>query len=94
MQAHYLKTRSTFFEETLSLNKLFEARKNDRNFQVGDQLYLQETVGTDTMTGRVLGPLTVVYILHGPCCGIGGGHCVMQLRPEDIFAASVKLAGI
>lgn len=91
MQAHYLKTRRQFFEATAALNKLFEARKNDWDFQVGDQLYLQETVGTDTMTGRTLGPLTIIYILHGPCCGVGGGHCVMQLRREDVEAATKAL---
>ena len=39
---HYLKTWPKFFEDVWSGVKRFEYRKNDRNFQVGDMLALEE----------------------------------------------------
>jgi hypothetical protein len=41
---HELKTWPEFFEQTLNGRKMFELRKNDRNFQVGDELLLQEWI--------------------------------------------------
>lgn len=38
---HELKTYPKYFQETIEGNKLFEIRKNDRNFQVGDVLLLK-----------------------------------------------------
>lgn len=42
MKSHYLKTVQPFFSEVENGNKTFEVRKNDRDFQVGDEVYLQE----------------------------------------------------
>ena len=42
MKTHELKTISHFFEQIVKKNKLFEIRKNDRNFCVGDVLLLRE----------------------------------------------------
>ncbi len=39
---HYLKTWTQFFKDVQSGAKNFEIRKNDRNFQVGDTLILEE----------------------------------------------------
>ena len=39
---HELKTLPSFFEAMVFHKKLFEIRKNDRNFQVGDILLLRE----------------------------------------------------
>lgn len=42
MAAHDLKTWPEYFKEVAAGTKLFEIRKNDRNFQVGDTLFLWE----------------------------------------------------
>lgn len=42
MKTHYLKTLSKFFEAVLDGTKTAELRLNDRDFQVGDKLVLQE----------------------------------------------------
>jgi len=42
MQTHYLKTVQPYFSEVENGTKTFEMRINDRNFQVGDEVYLQE----------------------------------------------------
>jgi len=43
---HELKTDSAVFQAVHEGKKTFEIRKNDRNFKVGDELWLKETVYT------------------------------------------------
>ena len=42
MAVHKLKVWSEFMDDLINGNKTFEIRLNDRNFQVGDTLLLQE----------------------------------------------------
>lgn len=42
MKTHYLKTVQPFFSNVKNGTKTFEHRRNDRDFQVGDEVYLQE----------------------------------------------------
>lgn len=50
---HTLKTEPSYFEAVLNGSKRFEIRKNDRNYQVGDFLLLQEWDPKESMyTGR------------------------------------------
>lgn len=42
MTVHKLKILPEFFREKIILKKSFEIRNNDRNFEVGDTLVLQE----------------------------------------------------
>ena len=58
---HYLKTIQPYYDEVESGNKTFEIRVNDRNYQVGDILILQEWTGTD-YTGKSI-TKQVTYIL-------------------------------
>lgn len=49
---HELKTDSLHFEYLLSGEKTFEIRKNDRSFNVGDEVVLKEwDQGSDDMMG-------------------------------------------
>ncbi|NNV04637.1 DUF3850 domain-containing protein [Brevibacillus sp. MCWH] len=55
MATHKLKIYPEFFKEVCSGKKTFEIRKNDRGFQVGDILLLQEfNPETNSYTGRVV----------------------------------------
>lgn len=53
MKIHTLKILPKYFEAVLSGQKNFEIRRNDRHYQSGDQVCLQEYTG-DTFTGRSL----------------------------------------
>ncbi|EOS7882279.1 DUF3850 domain-containing protein [Enterococcus hirae] len=48
---HELKILPVYFEAVVNGRKQFEIRKNDRDFQVGDQLILKEW-NKDGFTGR------------------------------------------
>ncbi|MCL6443412.1 MAG: DUF3850 domain-containing protein, partial [Alicyclobacillus sp.] len=93
MATHELKIWPQYFEDVLNGSKTFEIRKNDRGYQVGDTLVLQEWVEKareldfrppwqertyGEYTGREC-KRTVTYILNGPAFGIEDGFCVMGL---------------
>lgn len=86
---HELKTHPGPFQAVLDGDKLFEFRKNDRNFNVGDELFLQEFEagppdhGPD-YTGRGI-VVRVLYLVRGPDYGVPDGYCVMSiLLTEDM----------
>ena len=43
--AEHLKTKPEYFQATIDRRKLFEIRKNDRNFKPGDRYILEEFEG-------------------------------------------------
>lgn len=75
-QHHHLKTEVEYYQAVEHGLKNFELRKNDRNFQICDLLYLEETV-SGTYTGRKLPPIEIKYILHGGKYGLEKGYCVL-----------------
>lgn len=88
---HYLKTDPEPFEETWRGRKLFETRCNDRKFQVGDKIVLEETCyPADLMrhgwplsyTGRSV-QVEVTHIMHGPRYGLREGWVIMSVHPPS-----------
>ena len=80
-RSHTLKTWPEFFAAIRSGEKTFEARKADRDYQVGDVLILTEWVPE---TGKPTGEFeerTVTYMLHGGQFGIEEGHVIMGIKP-------------
>ena len=76
---HELKTWPKQFIEMMYGNKAFDVRKNDRDFKVGDFLFLREwEPSTEKYTGRILSR-TVTYILTGGKFGIEPDYIVMGL---------------
>jgi len=76
---HTLKTWPEYFIHTLNGTKMFDIRKNDRNFQVGDHLILQEWIPEkEKYTGR-MATRQVSYIFKGGVFGI----------PEDMIIMGI-----
>ena len=63
MKTHELKTWPVFYKDIISGVKTFEVRVNDRNFQLGDTLFLREyDPDVEDYTGRSF-KVRVTYIL-------------------------------
>lgn len=77
MTVHPLKTWPEYFK-VVGREKTFEIRKNDRNFQVGDILWLQEWSEEKGYTGRDK-KFTVTYLMIGGQFGIEHEYCIMGL---------------
>ena len=80
MAVQHLKTWIEYFEAVLTDQKLFEVRKDDRNFKVGDILILQEWDNTkQKYTGREA-HREVSYIFRSRSFGVQDGYVVMSLK--------------
>lgn len=60
---HYLKTWTPFFMDIKSGIKQFEVRRNDRDFQVGDTLILEEFNPNKSAYTGAWTPKLVIYKL-------------------------------
>jgi hypothetical protein len=60
--------------------KRYEVRKNDRDFQIGDELLLKEWEQLGYYTGREI-VVIVTYITRAGQFGIPEGLCVLGIRP-------------
>ena len=79
MTIHNLKCWPGSFTAIIDNNKGHEYRKNDRDYQVGDWLILQEW---DPDKGDYTGSVTIVgvdYVSRGPEFNIPEGYCVMTI---------------
>jgi len=81
MKVHNLKTWPEYFAHIHLGEKRLEIRKNDRNFQVGDILILEEwDHGKAAYSGEEI-HANVTYILQGGQFGIEEGYCAMGIDP-------------
>lgn len=84
---HELKIWPTYFQAVRDGRKQFEVRKDDRGFQVGDDLLLKEFIPADyyehgekeEYTGEIL-HRKVSCILKGGKVGIKKGYVVLGLQ--------------
>lgn len=79
---HELKVWPPFFQGVIDGTKSFEIRKNDRNFALGDILYLRE-FNPELMrySGRSTRRQVVYFLDSCSFAGIEKGYCVMGLGP-------------
>ncbi len=82
---HQLKIRKNYLQDILEGIKNFEVRKNDRNYQVGDVLVLNEWEPTDVIlnTGDYSGKkvkVRVDYVFYMSELGVNSDYCVMSIR--------------
>ncbi len=78
---HELKCEAEYYADILSGSKNFEFRKNDRGFEVGDELVLVE-ISEGVPTGRRLSRLFITYILHGGRFGLPKSFCIMEFYED------------
>lgn len=82
MATHKLKILPENYIPVASGNKAFEVRFNDRNYQRGDKLILQEWNGTEYTNKEI--HCTVTYIFLGGKYGLEAGYCILGIRIIDI----------
>lgn len=76
---HDLKIWPRFFEEVITGVKACQLRQNDRNFQIGDSLKLQEYVKEKQLyTGRETTVLVTDVIQD--CDGLVPGYCILSVK--------------
>jgi hypothetical protein len=92
MMIHQLKSKQEFFEATLAGKKAFELRLNDRDFQEGDFLALNELLEIVDVDA----PGFVRTELSGRCCLVEVTHVLKQHDglPPNWCCMSVRKAGI
>lgn len=78
MKKHNLKILPEYFEAVARNEKTFEIRNNDRDYEVGDLVYLHEWNGTQ-YTGRYF-VTTITYILEGGHFGLDENYCVFSIK--------------
>ncbi len=78
MKTHHLKIKSEYFNLVTSGVKKFEIRKNDRNFKVGDLVYLDEVNKENKLTGSMIGPYLIKYIFQGGEYGLDPEYVIFN----------------
>jgi Domain of unknown function (DUF3850) len=88
MRVHYLKTWPVFFKQVKSGSKNYEVRRNDRDYDVGDTLVLQEwdpeiakkdSNPSSGYTGNDVRVVVTHLLLASECEGIVAGFCVLGI---------------
>lgn len=76
---HELKTLKPYFQDVAIGVKTFEVREDDRKFQVGDYLLLNEIASDLRPTGRTISR-EIIYKLPGGEFGLAEGYCILGIR--------------
>lgn len=87
MKVHSLKTDKSLFGQSFAGSKPWKIRFDDRGFEIGDLLLLEETVHSGIemkegaplqYTGRELSRL-VTFIFKGEAYGVKTGYVIMSV---------------
>jgi hypothetical protein len=99
---HKLKTWPQFFDAVACGVKGFELRKDDRGFEVGDVLLLQEFdpyKGEGSYSGREVSRLVLYKLGAASFSGIEKGYCILglgvlpQYAVEEIYNSKQQTNG-
>lgn len=83
---HTLKTWPEYFYRVLHGQKNFEVRKNDRDFQIGDEVileYFDPDNPESSKDYRAPIKIRITYLLNGGQFGIEPGYCVFGFEKID-----------
>ena len=78
MKIHTLKVESKYFVDIKVGRKTFELRKNDRDYQIGDEVLLNEIDINGDKTCHSIAK-TIGYILYGGKLGLHKDYVILQL---------------
>lgn len=79
-KTHYIKCEKEFYQDVEEGYKPFEVRKNDRDYQAGDDIILKEyDKDLGILTGRELKVNIIYYLDNYP--GIEPGYCILGIEP-------------
>lgn len=80
MTKHELKVWPQFFDDIFHRRKMFDVRKNDRDYRVGDwAIFRNYDPESKTYLGGICGR-EITYILDGGQFGIEPGYVVLSLN--------------
>ena len=80
---HELKCWESYFHALVDNTKHFELRKFDREFRIGDELWLRETkYGSGEYTGRECRRRISYLMAHEDDLGLMIGYAILSLEPE------------
>lgn len=83
---HKLKICSVFYWDTVTGGKTFEIRINDRNFQVGDELILQEyDPDHKKYTGKEYKVMVDYTVCLDGVAGFPNNYIGMSISPKNNF---------
>lgn len=79
---HDLKTWQSYFHAVLDGRKMFEIRRDDRDFRVGDTIRLLETeYGSGNYTGREVRRVITYILRREEDMGLIDGFAILSLVP-------------
>lgn len=82
---HAVKTWIPFFKAQESGEKLFELRKDDRPYEVGDYFLSQEFDSTkNKYTGREKRYVISYILREAKMFGLKKGYCILNLQTIDL----------
>lgn len=76
-KSHKIKTLTQYFQKSITREKRFEIRKDDRKYQVGDWVTLEEWSPKSGYTGNWI-EVHITYVLRNcPEYGLKEGYCIL-----------------
>lgn len=82
---HHIKCHPTVFEKIVSGEKDWELRKNDRDYQTGDILWIEEwDPSIEEYTGLSIRALAG-FILYGGVYGLPENMCIISLKEKSHY---------
>lgn len=76
---HELKIWPEFFKAVKYGQKPFEVRRHDKDYRVGDTLYLKEWSSESGFTGQVV-RRKIIYLMPGGALGVDKAYCVIGMK--------------
>lgn len=82
MQIHTIKCQQPYFNEVWLGHKKFELRRNDRNYQLGDLVYLQEWNEEKKEYNRYMIKCRITSLLEN-YAGLENNFCIFGFDIEE-----------